>query len=185
MSTNVDHSEWFLAKQQEFKFRPHAVLGFFPELKSVFLDLVEHEPFKGRVVVHVAEEDPYLLTVSAGLFDLKFAADVFGDIIFYSFTSALLKRVICRESAIFHYGQMKLKKTPWGVIDGPGEGVHKFFVEAPQSVQFFSLADQVARWGLEQLFGGYASIVALEEAVAKTKEAAVEKEARRDSAGSE
>jgi hypothetical protein len=185
MSTVAGNEQWIEMQQKEFEARTGAALALLPELKRAFLDLAEHEPAKSRVTVHVADEDPYLLTVRAGVFDLKFAADIFSDTVFYSFTSATLKRVIPRDSAIFHHGQLKLTRGPWGVIDNPGPDVSKVFADDPQGVQYFSLADRVARWGLEQLFGGYSSIVALEEAVAKTKEAAVEKEARRDSAGSE
>jgi len=180
MSTVVENAQWIEAQQKEFEARTGAALAFLPELKRAFLDLAEQEPARSRVKVHAAEEDPYLLTVCAGLFDLKFAVDIFSDTVFYSFTSATLKRVMPRESAIFHYGQLKLTRGYWGIIDSPGPEVFKTFVDDPQSVQYLPLADQVARWGLEQLFGGYPSVVALEDAALKAK-----KEARRDGAGSE
>ena len=43
-----------------------------------------------------------ILTLSAGLFDLKLACDPLSDIVFYAFTSSSLKRLIPRESAIFY-----------------------------------------------------------------------------------
>jgi hypothetical protein len=188
MSAVADNTPWIEAQQKEFSARTGAGLAFLPELKRAFLDLVEHEPFQGRVEVNAAEEDPYLLTVSAGLFDLKFAVDVLSDTVFYAFTSATLKRLIPTESAIFHYGQLKLTRGPWGVIDNIGPDVPKVFVAAPQSVQDFPLADQVARWSLEQLMGGYPSVLNLEEAAAEAeegKEEAAKKEAKHDSAGRE
>jgi hypothetical protein len=96
--------------------------------------------------------------------------------------------VVPRESAIFHHGSLRLTRGYWGVVDGPGPDIYKTFVDDPQSVQYLALADQVARWSLEQLLGGYASIVALDDAAAaaaKAKEEAAKKEARRDSARSE
>jgi hypothetical protein len=188
MSVIVDNAQWIEAQQREFSARTGAALAFLPELKRAFLDLAGQEPFESRVTVNAAEEDPYMLTVSAGLFDLKFAADVLSDTIFYAFTSATLKRLIPTESAIFHYGQLKLTRGPWGVIDNIGPDVPKVFVDDPQIVQYLSLADQVARWSLEQLMGGYPSMLDLEEAAAEAeagKEEAAKKEAKHDSAGRE
>ena len=188
MSVVPDNAQWIKAQQTAFQARTGAAIAFWPELKRAFVDLAEHEPVKGHVRVNVAEEDPCLLTVTAGLFDLKFATDNLSDTVFYSFTSAQLKRLIPTESAIFHYGQMKLTRGPWGVIDNPGEDVPKVFVDDPQSVQYLSLADQVARWSLEQLLGGYPSILGLEEAATIAEEArekAAKKEAKRDTARGE
>jgi hypothetical protein len=188
MSVIVDNAEWVEARQKDFQARTGAVLAFWPELKRAFLDLAAAEPFQSRVKVEAADEDPYLLIVSAGLFDLKFAADVLSDTVFYAFTSATLKRVIPRDTAIFHHGAIKLTRGPWGVIDNPGPDVHKVFADDPQSVQYLSLADQIARSSLEKLLGGYPSIAALDEAVAaaaKAKEEAAKKEEKRDRAGSE
>jgi hypothetical protein len=188
MSVAVDNAQWIEAQQKDFDARIGAALAFWPELKRAFVDLAEQEPVKSRVKVNTAEEDPYLLTVSAGLFDLKFAVDVLSDMVFYAFTSAALKRVIPRESAIFYHGHLKLTRGPWGVIDNPGPDVHKVFADDPQSVQYLSLADRVARASLEKLLGGYPAIAALEEAAvakAKAQEEAAKKEARRDRPGSE
>ena len=185
MSPVIDNTQWIESLQKDFQARTGALLAFWPELKRALLELSEYEPVSSRVVLHSSSEEPYLVTVSAGIFDLKFAADVLSDTVFYAFTSATLKRVIHRESAIFHQGQLKLTRGPWGVIDNPGVDVHKVFIAEPQSVQYSSLADQVARWSLEQLLGGYPTIVALEESAVvsqKTKEEAAAKEAKRDSA---
>jgi hypothetical protein len=188
MSVIVDNAQWAELQQNDFGSRTCAALAFWPELKRAFVDLAEHEPVKSRVKLNTTEEDPYSLTVSAGLFDLKFAADVLSDTIFYAFTSATLKRVMPRETAIFYYGAIKLTRGPWGVIDNPGPGVHKVFADDPQSVQYLPLADTVARSSLEKLLSGYPAIAALEEdaaAKAKAQEEAARKEAKRDSAGSE
>jgi hypothetical protein len=184
MSVVVDNTRWIEAQQAEFSARTGAALAFLPELKRAFLDLTGREPFQGRVEENAADEDPYLLTVSAGLFDLKFAVDVMSDTVFYAFTSATLKRVMCRESAIFHHGALKLTRGAWGIIDNPGADVHRVFAADPQGVQYLPLADEVARWSLEQLLGGYPRVVALEDAVRAKKEAAT-KEAKHDSAGRE
>jgi hypothetical protein len=184
MSVTLDNGQWVEEQQAEFKARTGAGLAFLPELKRALLELAEHEPFLSRVRVNAAEEDPYLVSVCAGLFELKFAVDVLSDTVFYAFTSATLKRVIPTDSAIFHYGQMKLTRGYWGVIDGPGEEVHTVFIDDPQGVQYSPLADRVARWSLERLMGGYAAIQALEEAAsaaAEAKEEAAKKEAKRDS----
>jgi hypothetical protein len=175
---------WIEKLQASTNTRVHAARTFFPELKAAFLALAEHEPVKSLVKIDVAEEDPRLFTVSAGLFHLKFATDDLSDTIFYAFTSAQLKRLIPTETAIFHYGQIKLSRSPWGVIDNVGEDVPKVFVDAPQSVQYFPLADQVARWSIEQLLGGYPDVMGLEEAATvaeETKEKTAKKEAERDS----
>jgi hypothetical protein len=187
MSIIVDNAKWAELQQKCFAERTGAALAFWPELKRAFLDLAGHEPVKSSVKVNVADEDPCLLVVSAGLFDLKFATDNLSDTIFYAFTSAQLKRILPTETAIFHYGQIKLTRGAWGVIDNPGEDVPKLFVDDPQSVQYLSLADQVARWGVEQLLGGYPSILGLEEAAADAadaREQAARKEAKHDSARS-
>ena len=187
MSVAVDNAQWIEARQQDFASRTGAALAFWPELKRVFVELTAQEPLQSRVKVNTAEDDPYLLTVTAGLIDLKFAVDFFSDTVFYAFTSATLKRVIPRESAIFHYGSIRLTRGPWGVIDNPGPDVHKVFADDPQSVQYFSLADRIARGSLEKLLSGYPAIAALaEDAAAKVKvqEDAAKKEAKRDGSGS-
>jgi hypothetical protein len=169
---------WITARQTDFAGRTGAAVAFWPELKRALLELIEEEPIRSRVQINVLPEEPNLLIVSAGLFELKFAADVLSDTIFYAFTSTLLKKLIPRESAIFHHGHLNLSRGPWGVIDNPGPEVHKTFVAEPDSVETFPLADQVARWSLEQLLGGYPKIAALEAAVAQKKEAAAKKEAK-------
>jgi hypothetical protein len=176
MSAAVDTARWIEAQQAEFQSRTGAALAFWPELKRALLDLAEHEPVNSRVSLNAPTDEPYVVIISAGIFDLKFAADVLSDTVFYAFTSPTLKRVIPRDSAIFHHGQLKLTRGYWGVIDGPGAGVHKVFVDAPQSVQYLPLADQVARWGLEQLLGGYPRIAALEESAVRLQAEAAKKE---------
>jgi hypothetical protein len=178
---SIQDDQWIESRAVEFQARTGSAQSFLPELKRAFLDLTAHEPFLSRVKVNVAEEDPSLLTVNAGLFELKFAADFLSDTVFYAFASSTLKKLVPRESAIFHHGVLKLSKGPWGVMDNPGVDVHKTFIAEPQSVQYFPLADQVARWSLEQLLGGYPSIAALEEstiAAAKAREEAAKKEAK-------
>jgi hypothetical protein len=182
LSASESNADWLAAQQAEFAARTGAAVAFWPELKASLAGLVEAEPFRGRVKLHVSEDEPLLLTLTAGLFDLKFAADLPGDRVFYAFTSALLKKVIPLESAIFHYGQLQLSRGPWGVIDNPGPEVHQVFVDAPQGVQHFPLADQVARWSLEQLLGGYPKIAALESAAVQKKAEAAKKEAKNGSA---
>ena len=172
MSASESNAAWFTTQQAEFAARTGAAAAFWPELKASLAKFVEAEPFTGRVRLHSSDEEPLLLTLTAGLFDLKFAADLLGDRIFYAFTSASLKRVIPRESAIFHSGQLQLSRGAWGVIDNPGPEVHTTFVAEPDSVEQFPLADKVARWALEQLLGGYPKIAAREAAVIETKEAA-------------
>ena len=181
MSATVANAEWAATQQKGFAERVGAVLAFWPEFRRAVNELIDQEPVKGRIKIDSPEGDPYLPTLSAGLFDLKIAADVLSDTVFYAFTSAALKRVIPRESAIFHHGQLKLTRGPWGVIDGPGTGIFKVFVDDPQGVQYLSLADRFARWCVEGLLGGYTAVSALEESAisaAKVKEKAVKKEAR-------
>lgn len=180
MSAADANTQWAEFQQAAFLSRSGAALAFWPELKRALNELIEHEPFKGHVKIHTSEEYPYLLTVSAGLFDLKFAADVMSDIIFYAFTSAALKRIIPRDSAIFHRGVLRVSKGYWGLIDNVGPDVHKIFAENPEAVRHFSLADQVARYCLEKLLGGYPVIAELADD-AKAKEEAAKKEAKRDS----
>jgi hypothetical protein len=178
MSATVDNAQWIDAQQKDFQARTGAALAFWPELKRALLDLAEDEPVNSRVDLNAPAEEPYLVIISAGLFELKFAADVLSDTIFYAFTSPTLKRVVPRDSAIFHYGQIRLTRGPWGVIDNPGAEVHKVFIDDPQSVQYLSLADQVARWGLEQLLGGYPRITALEESAVKAQDETAKKETK-------
>jgi hypothetical protein len=182
VSALLSNAQWLETQQAEFASRTGALLAFWPEFRGAVIALLEVEPARGRIAIHSSDEEPYLLTLSAGLFDLKLAGDSLSDIVFYAFTSATLKKLIPRESAIFFHGQMKLVRGPWGVIDGPGVDVPKFFVEEPQGVTHFPLADRFARWCVEQLLGGYTKISALEEAAlaaARTKEEATKKEAKR------
>jgi hypothetical protein len=165
VSAALANAEWAAAQQKSFAERIGAVMAFWPEFRSAINELVEQEPAKGRIRIESPEGEPYLLTLSAGLFDLKIAADGLSDTVFYAFTSAALKKVIPRESAIFHHGHLKLTRGPWGVIDGPGVGISKVFVDDPQGVQYVSLADRFARWCVEELLGGYATISGLEESV--------------------
>jgi hypothetical protein len=183
MSPVVDNAQWIEAQQKDFQARTGAALAFWPELKRALLDLAEDEPVSSRVSLNASADEPYVFIISAGIFELKFAADVLSDTIFYAFTSPTLKRVMPRESAIFHHGQLKLTRGPWGVIDNHGAEVHKVFIDDPQSVQYLSLADQVARWGLEQLLGGYPKIAALQEPVVKSQEESTKKETKDGSAG--
>jgi hypothetical protein len=181
VSAAVNNSEWLEAQQKSFAEHRGAVLAFWPEFRRAINELAEQEPIKGRIVASSLDDEPYLLTLSGGLFDLKIAGDLLGDTIFYAFTSASLKRLIPRESAIFHHGQLKLSRGYWGVIDGPGVGISKVFVDDPQGVEYFPLADRFAQWCMEGLLGGYAAIIALEEsaiAEAKAKEDAAKKEAK-------
>lgn len=181
MKVAVNNSEWLEAQQKSFAERSGAVLAFWPEFRRAISELVEQEPVKGRIAVSSKDGEPYLLTLSAGLFDLKIAADLLSDTLFYAFTSASLKRMIPRESAIFHNGQLKLSRGYWGVIDGPGVGIAKVFVDNPQGVEYFPLADRFAQWCVEGLLGGYSAIIAREEsaiAEAKAKEEAAKKEAK-------
>lgn len=181
MKAAVANAEWVAAQQERFAERTGAVLAFWPEFRRALNELIEQEPAKGRIQIESSEDVPYLLTLSAGLFDLKIAADGLSDTVFYAFTSAPLKKVIPRESAIFHHGHLKLTRGHWGVMDGPGVGITKIFVDDPQGVQHFPLADRFAQWCFEELLGGYTAISALEEsaiAAAKAKEEAAKKEAK-------
>jgi hypothetical protein len=179
MSTLHGTEQWLEEQQAEFASRTGAALAFWPEFRSTVNQLLEEEPAKGRVAVHSSEEDPNLLTLSAGLFDLKLACDTLSDTVFYAFTSSKLKRLLPRESAIFSNGQLNLVRGYWGVIDSPGPGVAKVFADDPQTVVHFPLADRFARWCIEQLLGGFRTISALEEAdLARAKEGAAKKEAK-------
>jgi hypothetical protein len=181
VKTAVSNSDWVEAQQKGFAERGGAVLAFWPEFRRAVIELAEQEPVKGRIETSSPDSEPYQLTLSGGLFDLKVAADVLGDTIFYAFTSSSLKKLIPRESAIFHHGQLKLTRGYWGVIDGPGVGISKVFVDDPQAVEHFPLADRFAQWCVEGLLGGYATIIELEKsavAEAKAKEEAAKKEAK-------
>jgi hypothetical protein len=180
MSVLLTNSQWAEARQKEFAEHTGAVLAFWPELKRAFLDLAALEPAKNHILVAPEEGNPHLFVLSAGLFDLKLAADPLSDTVFYAFTSATLKRLIPSESAIYHYGQLKLVRGLWGVVDGPGDEVHHVFADDPQTVAQFPLADRFAQWALDQLLGGYSAITALEDAAAAKAEAA-KKEAKRAS----
>lgn len=173
MSTaNATNAEWIEEQKTVFAARTHAAAAFFPELKRAFLELTAEEPFAGRFTVST-DAEPYELTVSAGLLDLRFAADVFSDTIFYAFTSVALVQVIPAQTSVLHHGVLNLTRGYWGVIDSPAKDVHKVFVDDPQAAQYLPLADRVARWGLEELLKGYPGVSSLEEtkvAAAKTKE---------------
>jgi hypothetical protein len=180
VTTLLRNAQWLEAQQAEFAARTGAALVFWPQLQSAINELLEAEPAKGRLKVYASDDEPYLLTISAGLFDLKLACDVFSDLVFYSFTSAALKKLIPRESAIYYQGHLNLTRGNWGVVDSPGQGVSKIFADDPQTVEGFPLADRFAQWCVEQLMGGYTRITALEEAAdaaAKAKEKAAKKEA--------
>ncbi len=140
MSTLQGNEQWLEEQQAEFASRTGAVLAFWPEFRSTVNRLLEEEPAKGRVAVHSSEKDPNLLTLSAGLFDLKLACDTLSDTVFYAFTSSTLKTLVPRESAIFSNGQLNLVRGYWGVIDSPGPDVAKVFADDPQTVEHFPLA---------------------------------------------
>ena|ERR1700728_972231 len=181
MSPIVDTEQWLEAQQKDLQDRTGAVLAFWPELKRALLDLADDEPVSSRVSLNASADEPYVFIISAGFFELKFAADVLSDTIFYAFTSPTLVEMMPRESAIFHHGMMKLTRGAWGVIDNHGDGVDKVFIDDPQSVQYLPLADQVARWGLEQLLGGYPRIAALEDAVVTAREESTKESAKKES----
>ena len=179
MSFLLTNQQWAEARQKEFAERTGAVVAFWPELKRAFRDLVELEPAKSHVILAPQDDNPHLFIVTAGLFDLKLAADPLSDTVFYAFTSSTLKKLIPTESAIYHYGQLKLTRGIWGIIDSPGDEVHRIFAEDPQSVEHFPLADRFAQWALDQLLAGYPAIVALEEASADKAADAAGKNAQR------
>ena len=183
MSALLTNAQWAEARQKDFAERTGAARAFWPELKRAFHDLAALEPAKSHIVVSPQDDDhPHLFVVSAGVFDLKLAADPLSDTIFYAFTSVTLKKLIPTDSAIYHYGQLKLARGLWGVIDGPGDELHQVFADDPQTVEQFPLADRFAQWALDQLLGGYPAITALEEAIAAKAEAeeqAAKKEAQR------
>ena len=182
MTTLLTNAQWAEARQKEFAERTEAMKAFWPELKRAFLELCALEPAKSHVIVVPEDANPRVFALASGLFDLKLAADPLSDTVFYAFTSSTLKRLVPTESAIYHYGQLKVTRGPWGVIDGPGDEVHKVFADDPQSVEHFPLADRFAQWALDQLLSGYPAIVALEEAAAanaEAKEKATKKEAKR------
>jgi hypothetical protein len=181
MSAFVSNAQWLETQQAEFAARSGAAVAFWPEFRSALNELLEEKPAKDRIQTHSSDEDPYFLLLSAGLFDLKLACDPLGDVLFYAFTSSALKKLIPRDTAIFFHGQVNLARGYWGIMDGPGEGVPKVFVEDPQGVTHFPLANRFARWCVEQLLGGYTKISALEEAAAvaaKAREESAKKEAR-------
>jgi hypothetical protein len=163
VSTLLRNPQWVETQQEEFAARSGAALAFWPEFRSVINELLEEEPAKGRIKVHTSDDEPHLLRLSAGPFDLKLACDALSDIVFYAFTSAALKKLIPRESAIFYYSQLKLARGYWGIIDAPGAGVSRVFADDPQTVEHFPLAARFAQWCIEQLLGGYTKIAALEE----------------------
>ena len=181
MSGLLTNTQWAEARQKDFAEHTGAVLAFWPEMKRAFLELAALEPAKSHVIVAPENDDPHFFVLSAGVFDLKLAADPLSDTVFYAFTSATLKKLIPTESAIYHYGQLKLARGLWGVIDSTGDEVHQVFADDPQTVENFPLADRFAQWAIDQLLGGYAAITALEEAAvakAETDEEAAKKEAK-------
>ena len=180
MSGLLTNTQWAEAKQKEFVERTGAVRAFWPEMKRAFLELAALEPAKSHITLAPQDDNPHLFVLSAGLFDLKLAADALIDTVFYAFTSSTLKKLIPTESAIYHYGQLKLTRGLWGVIDSTGDEVHQVFADDPQTVEDFPLADRFAQWALDQLLGGYPAITALEEAAAakaEVDEGAAKKEA--------
>lgn len=179
MSFLLTNPQWAEARQKEFAERPNAVAAFWPEMKHAFQELAALEPAKSHIIFPPEDENPHLFVLSAGLFDLKLAADPLSDTVFYAFTSTTLKKLVPSESAIYHYGQLRLARGVWGVIDSPGDEVHKIFADDPQTVEDFSLADRFAQWALDTLLGGYPAVIALEEA-ASAKAEADEKAARKE-----
>ncbi len=182
MSGLLTNTQWAEARQKDFAERTGAVLAFWPEMKRAFLELAALEPAKSHITLAPEDDDPQFFVISAGLFDLKLTADALTDTVFYAFTSSTLKKLIPTESAIYHYGQLKLTRGLWGVIDSTGDEVHQVFADDPQTVENFPLADRFAQWALDQLLGGYPAITALEEAAAEKAEAeeeAAKKEAKR------
>lgn len=182
MSKLLTNEQWAEARQKEFAKHSDAVLAFWPELKRAFLDLTALEPAKSHVIVAAEDVNPHIFMLTAGLFDLKLAADPLSDTVFYAFTSSTLKRLLPTESAIYHCGQLKLARGLWGVIDSAGDEVHNVFADDPQTVEHFPLADRFAQWALDLLLGGYPAITGFEEAAAAKAEAegeAAEKEAKR------
>jgi hypothetical protein len=180
VSTLLHKSQWVETQQEEFAARTGAVRAFWPEFRNAINELLEEEPAKDRIKVHTSDDEPHHITLSAGLFDLKLACDTLSDIVFYAFTSASLKRLIPRESAIFYHGQLKLTRGYWGIIDSPGAGISRVFADDPQTVEHFPLATRFAQWCIEQLLGGYTKISALEEAeIASAKAQAEAKNAKK------
>jgi hypothetical protein len=185
MTTLLTNAQWAEGRQKDFAERTQAMKAFWPELKRAFLDLCALEPAKSHVIVAPEDANPRLFVMTAGLFDLKMTVDPLSDTVFYAFTSSTLKRLIPTESAIHHYGQLKVTRGLWGLIDGPGDEVHAVFADDPQSVEHFPLADRFAQWALDQLLGGYPAIIALGDAAATKAEAsekAAKKEAKRGGA---
>jgi len=182
MNKLLTNAQWAEARQKEFTKHPGAVLAFWPELKRALLDLTALEPAKSHVIVAPDDASPHIFVLTAGLFDLKLAADPLSDTVFYAFTSSTLKRLLPTDSAIYHCGQLKLARGLWGVIDGPGDQVPKVFADDPQTVEQFPLADRFAQWALDLLLGGYPAITRFEEAAAartESQEQAAKKEAKR------
>lgn len=182
MTILLTNAQWAEARQKDFAERTGAMKAFWPELKRAFLDLCALEPARSHVIVAHEDANPRVFALTAGLFDLKLTADPLTDTVFYAFTSPTLKRLIPTDSSIYHFGQLKVTRGMWGVIDTPGDEVRKVFADDPQSVEHFPLADRFAQWALDQLLGGYPAIVALEDAIETKVEAkgkAAKKEAKR------
>src|ERR1700752_1836369 len=182
MTTLLTNAQWAEARQKELAERTAAMKAFWPELKRAILDLCALEPAKSHIIVAHEDANPRLFALTAGLFDLKLTVDPLSDTVFYAFASSTLKKIVPTESAIYHYGQLKVTRGLWGVIDGPGDEVHRVFADDPQSVEHFPLADRFAQWALDQLLGGYPAVLALEEtaaARADTGRKAAKKEAKR------
>lgn len=182
MTVWLTNEKWAEARQKDFAERTEATKAFWPELKRAFLDLSALEPAKSHVIVAPEDSNPRLFVITAGIIDLKLTADPLSDTVFYAFTSSTLKKLIPTESAILHYGQLKITRGLWGVVDGPGNDVHRVFADDPQSVQHFPLAERFAQWALDQLLGGYPAVTALQDAAtvnAGAKHEATKKEAKR------
>jgi len=168
--TSKNTLAWLEELKDNLDARTGAGATFWPELKAALTELAAAGPVAEFVTVTVTEEEPYLLSATAGLFTLRFLLDELSDTLMYSFSSDELLEVLPLESEILHYGVMHLKQSPWGVIDGPDEDVSTYFVDDPQAVEYDPLAEQVARWGIEALLGGYEQIAELEAMAAEEED---------------
>ncbi|HEX3471082.1 MAG TPA: hypothetical protein VHT28_07835 [Silvibacterium sp.] len=164
MSALVSNSQWLETAKAEFAARTGAALTFWSEFRKSILELTGKEPARHLIAIHASDDEPNLISLSVGLFDLKLACDSLSNIVFYAFSSESLKNLTARKSAIFFHGQLNLVRGAWGVVDNPGIGVPRIFADDPQTVEKFPLADRFAQWCIEQLLGGYNKIAALEEA---------------------
>lgn len=163
---DISNAEWLETQRQLHAERIAAVSAFWPEFQRACREFTDAEPFRGLVQLHAEAEEPRILILSAGLFDLKVAADPASDTVIYAFTSSTLTRLFPRETgetAVFANGVVKLTRGYWGVIDLPHERAPQTFVAEPQAVEKLPLADRFTRWCFEQLLGGYVTIHALAE----------------------